>query len=635
MSDAVTSAGAALEQLQEHEAWAVIRIKDALTVTLVGGTRSEVASLMDVPLEDGTPAPGRRFDRLLAVPFRQVAERGFEAHDDGAPLTVVDIDFEAELPFAELLEALPDEDVAFRDRGGFESSDDEYAAVVRRIIDDEIGNGEGANLVVGRHYRAELEDWGPTKALTVLRRLLERERGAYWTYCFFTGERYLVGASPERHVSVHGGDVRMNPISGTFRLRGVPEEERKAQLLEFLGDEKEIYELFMVVDEELKMMCDVCNEGGQVLGPFLKPMTHLVHTEYLLAGRTGRDVRAVLRDTMYAATVTGAPVENACRLIKKYETEGRGYYGAALALLGRSPDGSPTADSPIVIRTADVSPAGALKVTAGATLVRDSDPAYEVAETLAKAGGILTAFGLTDAPPDPTSGVEELTRDEDVLIALASRNQRLSKFWLTDQGGSAPAPELKGKTAAILEGEDDFVNMLRHVLTVLGMSASVVSWDEYSTGAFDGYDLVIVGPGPGDPRDGSQPKIEAFRAATSDLLSSGQPFLSVCLGHQVLCDRLGIPLAYKDIVFQGTQSRVTLGPEREEVVGFYNTFVGRPTGSLPDGVTAMSDPVSGDIHLVAGPHFRGVQFHAESILTENGFVLLRELVLDLLKPSGG
>ena len=61
----------------------------------------------------------------------------------------------------------------------------------------------------------------------------------------------------------------------------------------------------MVVDEELKMMCDICHEGGQVLGPFLKPMTHLVHTEYLLAGRTDRDVREVLRDTMYAATVTG------------------------------------------------------------------------------------------------------------------------------------------------------------------------------------------------------------------------------------------------------------------------------------------------------------------------------------------
>jgi phenazine biosynthesis protein phzE len=627
--------GAALAALQEHEAWAVIRLRDSPTVTLVGGARSEVRSLLDVPLEEGPPPPGRRFDRLLAVPFRQVAERGYEVHDDGAPLTVVDVAFETEVPLAGVLDALGDEAVELADRGGFETTDEEYAEVVRRIIDHEIGNGEGANLVVGRHYRARLADWGPAKALTVLRRLLERERGAYWTYCFWTGERFLVGASPERHVSVTGGDVRMNPISGTFRLRGLAEEERKARLLEFLADEKEIYELFMVVDEELKMMCDICNEGGQVLGPFLKPMTHLVHTEYLLAGRTTRDVREVLRDTMFAATVTGAPVENACRLIRRYETEGRGYYGAALALLGRDPAGHPTADSPIVIRTADVSPDGALKVSAGATLVRDSDPAYEVAETWAKAGGILTAFGLSDAPPPPARGIEELARDEDVLIALASRNQRLSKFWLTDQGGAPPTPQLKGRTAAILEGEDDFVNMLRHVLTVLGMDTTVVQHDDYADGVLDGYDLVVVGPGPGDPRDGSSAKIATFRAATERLLATGQPFLSVCLGHQVLCDRLGIPLAYKDIVFQGTQSRVALGGGREEVVGFYNTFVGRPSGPLPAGVSVAADPTTGDIHQVSGPHFRGVQFHAESILTENGFALLRDLVLDLLDAGAG
>ena len=160
----------------------------------------------------------------------------------------------------------------------------------------------------------------------------------------------------------------------------------------------------MVVDEELKMMCDICHEGGQVLGPFLKPMTHLIHTEYLLAGRTARDVREVLRDTMYAATVTGSPVENACRLIKQYEAEGRGYYGAALALFGRDPDGEPVVDSPIVIRTADVDLEGRLKVTAGATLVRDSDAAYEVAETHAKAGGILSRLRAGAQPrPCPTS----------------------------------------------------------------------------------------------------------------------------------------------------------------------------------------------------------------------------------------
>jgi 2-amino-4-deoxychorismate synthase len=627
---AAVSATEALEALVRHEAWAAIRLRDSATVTLVGGSRSELERLLDVPLEDGVPEPGRRFDRLLAVPFRQVAERGFEAHDDGAPLVAVTIESETEVALPEILAALPDEPVEFEHRGGFESSDDEYAVVVDRIITDEIGNGEGANLVVGRHYRARLKDWDTTKALTVFRHLLEQERGAYWTYVFFTGDRFLIGASPERHVSVHGGDVRMNPISGTFRLSGLDDPvARKAKLLEFLADEKEIYELFMVVDEELKMMCDTCNEGGQVLGPFLKPMTHLVHTEYLLAGRTSRDVREVLRDTMYAATVTGSPVENACRLIKKYEAEGRGYYGAALALLGRDGQGQPTADSPIVIRTADVSVDGTLKVTAGATLVRDSVAAYEVAETHAKAGGILSAFGLVPPAGSTPDGIAELAQDEDVLIALGSRNQRLSKFWLTDQGGSPPAPELKGKSAVILDGEDDFVNMLRHVLSVMGMTSSVVRHEDFTPQALDGFDLVIVGPGPGDPRDADHPKIAAFGSAVDTLLESGQPFLSVCLGHQVLCGRLGIGLAYKDIVFQGTQSRVSLAG-REENVGFYNTFVGRAAGQLPDGVRVAADPASGDIHMVTGPHYRGVQFHAESILTEHGYELIHDLVLELL-----
>ena len=636
-SAAVPDAGAALAQVTGQQAWAVIRLRDSETVTLVGGPLVPAERLADIPLAEGVPAPGRRFDTLVAVPFRQVVERGFDVHDDGAPLAVVRIESELEVPLDDLVAALPDEPVEFTDRGGFETPDDEYAGTVARIIADEIGNGEGANLVVGRHYRAQLADWGPAKALTVLRRLLEEERGAYWTYCFWTGDRFLIGASPERHVSVQAGDVRMNPISGTFRLVSKevdPDEtaeQRKARLLRFLADEKEIYELFMVVDEELKMMCDICHEGGQVLGPFLKPMTHLVHTEYLLAGRTRLDVRDVLRMSMFAATVTGAPVENACRLIRKYEPAGRGYYAGALALIGRDESGRPTADSPIVIRTADVSPDGILDVTAGATLVRDSDPVSEVAETAAKAGGILSAFGLVPRASGAPAEVADLARDEDVLIALNSRNQRLSKFWLTDQSGAAPVPELTGRSVAILHGEDDFANMLCHVFAVLGMKPVVVRHEDYVPGVFADYDLAVVGPGPGDPRDSSSPKVARFRAAVDELLAAGMPFLSVCLGHQVLCDRLGIPLAYKDIVFQGTQSTVSIRG-RQEPVGFYNTFVGRvPTGDsgMPEGVTVEADP-AGDIHLVAGPHYRGVQFHAESILTENGVAILRDLLVELL-----
>lgn len=619
-----------LAGIQRHEAWAVIRRKAEPTAGIVGGPRREVASLLDIPLEEGRPAPGRSADRLVAVPFRQVRERGFEAVDDGAPLVVVDLAEEHEVLVDDLLAALPDVPVEFDDRGGFEVDDAAYAEVVAAIIRDEIGQGEGANLVVGRHYRAELAGWDADRALTVLRRLLERERGAYWTYVFFTGDRFLIGASPERHVSVRGGDVRMNPISGTFRISREPGADVRRELVSFLQDEKEIYELYMVVDEELKMMCDVCHEGGQVLGPFLKPMTHLVHTEYLLAGRTTRDVREVLRDTMFAATVTGSPVENAVRLIARYEPGGRGYYGAALALFGRDPEGQPTMDSPIVIRTADVSPEGRLTVTAGATLVRDSVPAHEVAETHAKAGGILSAFGLVPAAPAPTVDVAALARDDDVLITLSARNQRLSRFWLTDQAGAPPDPRLAGRHVVVLDGEDAFVNMLRHVLGVLGMTSSVVRHEDYVDGVLDTADLVVVGPGPGDPRDDDDPKMVRLRAAVARLMQREQPFLAVCLGHQALCHELGLPLHFKDIVFQGTQSEVVLDG-RPQLVGFYNTFVARDGDvTLPDGVRVDADPVTGDIHAITGPHFRGIQFHAESILTEHGYDLIHDLARALL-----
>ncbi|MET1132355.1 MAG: anthranilate synthase family protein [Aeromicrobium sp.] len=617
-----------LDDVLAQPAFALIRGREADRVALIGGPRSDIEKLADIPLADG---PGPAWDHLVLVPFAQVAERGFEAHQDGTPLSVIEARSNHDVALADLLEVLPNGPIDLADRGGFETSDEDYAAMVRRIIDDEIGQGEGANLVIGRRYRATVADWDHTKALTVFRRLLERERGAFWTFCIFTGDRYLIGASPERHVSLDDGQLRMNPISGTFRMRGLETHaDRKRELLKFLSDEKEIYELFMVVDEELKMMCDLCHEGGLVLGPYLKPMSHLVHTEYLLAGRTDRDPREILRDSMFAATVTGSPVENACRLIKQYEPQGRGYYASVAALVGRDENGTPRLDAPILIRTADVDLDGNLTVTAGATLVRDSDADYETNETWAKASGVLSAFGLVEAAPEPVEGFDAFTREDDVLIALGSRNQRLSQFWLSDQSGTRPTPALEGKRVVVLDGEDDFVNMLGHVFGVMGMTTEVIRHDEWTETALDEHDLVVVGPGPGDPRDGDDAKIAVLRQATRRLLDRGQPFLAICLGHQTLCHELGLELGYKDIVFQGTQSALpVLG--RIETVGFYNTFVARvPESGLPEGVTVETDPATGDIHLVAGPHYRGIQFHAESVLTQNGYAILRDLAEALL-----
>jgi phenazine biosynthesis protein phzE len=84
MSTPQVFAAAALERVTGQQAWAVIRLRDSDTVTLVGGPLIAADRLADVPIGEGVPEPGRRFDTLVAVPFRQVAERGFDVHDDGS-----------------------------------------------------------------------------------------------------------------------------------------------------------------------------------------------------------------------------------------------------------------------------------------------------------------------------------------------------------------------------------------------------------------------------------------------------------------------------------------------------------------------------------------------------------------------
>ena len=73
---------------------------------------------------------------------------------------------------------------------------------------------------------------------------------------------------------------------------------------------------------------------------------------------------------------------------------------------------------------------------------------------------------------------------------------------------------------------------------------------------------------------------------------------------------------------------------RTERVGFYNTFVGRlgRPGAAGRRHAWRPTPRPATSTCVAGPHYRGIQFHAESILTEHGYDLIHDLVRDLLRP---
>ncbi|MFE9494890.1 anthranilate synthase family protein [Streptomyces collinus] len=569
---------------------------------------------------------------LALVPFRQIRERGFDVRDDGTPLLVLTPEESCRVPLDRALRELPGHDVRV-EGGGFDVGDEEYREIVGRVLREEIGRGEGANFVIRRTYEGTVPGFGRADALALFRRLLEGERGAYWTFVVHTGERTLVGASPEVHVRMSGGTVVMNPISGTYRYPdGGPTPEH---LLDFLADGKETEELSMVVDEELKMMCTVGDMGGVVVGPRLKEMAHLAHTEYELRGKSSLDVREVLRETMFAATVTGSPVQNACRVIERHEVGGRGYYAGALALLGRDSGGAQTLDSPILIRTADIDAGGRLRVPVGATLVRGSDPAGEVAETHAKAAGVLAALGVRPARPRAERARPRLADDPRVRAALDGRRSSLAPFWLRMQERSAA---LQGH-ALVVDGEDTFTAMLAHVLRSNGLDVTVRRYDEpglrEAVLAHEGP--VVLGPGPGDPSDLTDRKMRFLRDLAAEVVRGHRHgVLGVCLGHELLAAELGLEIVRKEVPYQGAQTEIDLFG-RSETVGFYNSFVARCDAEAAAELAAhgveVSRAANGEVHAIRGPGFGGVQFHPESVLTLNGATVVRELMDQLRRTT--
>ncbi|MEV5436411.1 anthranilate synthase family protein [Streptomyces sp. NPDC052682] len=569
---------------------------------------------------------------LALVPFRQIRERGFDVRDDGTPLLVLTPEETHEIAVADALAQLPAHAVRVAG-GGFDVADEEYAELVGRVLRDEIGRGEGANFVIRRTYQGQIPGFARADALALFRRLLADERGAYWTFVVHTGDRTLVGASPEVHVRMSGGTVVMNPISGTYRYPA--DGPTPEHLLRFLADGKEIEELSMVVDEELKMMCTVGDRGGVVVGPRLKEMAHLAHTEYELRGKSSLDVREVLRQTLFAATVTGSPVQNACRVIERYETGGRGYYAGALALLGRDAGGAQTLDSPILIRTADIDAAGRLRVPVGATLVRGSDPAGEVAETHAKAAGVLAALGVREQRPHREAVRPRLADDPRVRAALDGRRASLAPFWLRMQERSG---ELEGH-ALVVDGEDTFTAMLAHMLRCGGLEVTVRRYDEpgLREAVLAHAGPLVLGPGPGDPSDLADPKMRFLRALTAEVLGAHRHgVLGVCLGHELLAAELGLDIVRKDVPHQGAQTVIDLFG-RQETVGFYNSFVARcdeeAAAELAAHGVEVSRAANGEVHALRGTGFAGVQFHPESVLTLNGAAIVRELTGYVRRPQ--
>jgi phenazine biosynthesis protein phzE len=598
-------------------------------VEILVGEPEVARTLAELPLAPAGPADGHEL--LAVLPFRQIADRGLRCVDDGEPLIAVRVTAQTRVPVAEALRRLPAA-MPDLDAGGFDLPDDEYAAIVRRVLDTNVGGGDGSNFVVRRTFRASFRGWSPRHALALFRRLLLAEQGAYWTFVVHWGDRTLAGATPECHVRLEDGVATMNPISGTYRYP--PSGPDSAGLLRFLADRKEAGELLMVVDEELKMMARVCPAGGRVHGPWLRPMSRLAHTEYVIDGRTGLDVREVLHHTTPAPTVTGSPVASACAVIAEHERTGRGYYGGVLALIGRR-GGRRVLDSALIIRTADIDRRGRVRVGVGATLVKGSDPAAEAAETRAKAAALVGALRAPVEAGSPAGGPRFAADDPRVGAALRTRNAGLSLFWRGQRRPGPASPELAGRRLLLVDADDDFTAMLARMAESLGPAVRTRRWDQDPGG---GYDVVLIGPGPGDPRDRGDARIARMHALVRGFLAARTPMLAVCLGHQVLADELGLTVTRLSEPAQGVR-RAIAWSGRTESVGFYNSFAATSDADVVHSplvtgpVRVVRNSADGIVHALSTTHIRSTQFHVESILTEHGPAILREMLISVLAYS--
>jgi anthranilate synthase component 1 len=202
----------------------------------------------------------------------------------------------------------------------------------------------------------------------------------------------VISSSPERLVQVTGRAIVTRPIAGTYP-RGASSDEDERLGRELLQHPKERAEHVMLIDLERNDLGRICQTGSVRVDEFMGRETYR-HVHHIVSGVRGTlraDVTPaqVIRAVFPGGTITGCPKLRCMELIAELEQAPRGAYTGSMGYLNR--DGS--LDLNILIRTL-VQDGTNIHLRAGAGIVADSQPERELAETRAKARGLLAALGV-------------------------------------------------------------------------------------------------------------------------------------------------------------------------------------------------------------------------------------------------
>ena len=463
-----------------------------------------------------------------------------------------------------------------------------YAELVRQAL-PYFARGDLFEVVPGQSF------YEPCSALpSALFETLRRINPSPYGFLFNLGGEYLIGASPEMFVRVEGRRVETCPISGTI-ARGRDALEDAERIFTLLSSRKDEAELTMCTDVDRNDKSRVCKPGSvRVIGRRqIELYSHLIHTVDHVEGelRDGADGLDAFLSHAWAVTVTGAPKRAALAFIEAVEATPRRWYGGAVGCLGFNGN----INTGLTLRTIYLKDSIA-EVRVGATLLADSVPEDEERETHVKAAASLKTIALAQAAPDPTAAPD--------LAPLK--------------------PTGAGKRVLLVDCEDSFVHTLAGYVEATGATVTVLRHAFAAARLDDGWDLVVLSPGPGRPAEFGVP--ELVRACAARRL----PVFGVCLGLQGIVEAFGGTLGVMPEPRHGKSGTVSLSaPVSRLFVGLPDRFaVGRYhslhalVDQLPAVLRATARAEDGVVMAIehASLPIAGVQFHPESIMTLAGGV---------------
>lgn len=484
----------------------------------------------------------------------------------------------------------------------------EYAALVESAKES-FARGDLFEVVPGQAFREPVR----TSPSQVFRTLAAANPSPYGALMNLGGNEFLVTASPEMFVRVHGDRVETAPISGTV-ARGADAIEDADQILELLSSEKDRHELTMCTDVDRNDKSRVCEpDSVRVIGRRqIELYSKVIHTVDHVEGRLreGYDGLDAFATHMWAVTVTGAPKIWAMRFIDDHERSPRTWYAGAIGVLHANGD----VNTGLTIRAAMIRE-GIAEVRAGGTLLTESIPESEERETELKVAGVLEAV-------------------------------------VARPGDSAPAPETTpqpgaGRRILMLDHEDSFVQMLGGYLRGTGAEVRTVRVPKGGLPAEavrrildeSEPDLVVMSPGPGNPDDFDD------RGILAEVVGRDLPVFGVCLGLQAIGEFFGGRLKRLDLPLHGQERDVEVvaagfldAMPRRFVSGRYHSLYLDPE-AIPDEIVVVAaddDGIPMAIQHRQRPIF-AVQFHPESLmmLRDRAGARIIDAVLDRLSPVPG